>query len=57
MPTIQSASERDRAAGLQRGEARRRARRFSNAALIAAFVIDDSHRRWTGFFDPAFSYR
>src|SRR5215218_8544465 len=56
MPTIQSASERDRAAASS--EAKSSAgRRFSKACVIADFVMDDSQWRLTGFFEPAFSYR
>ena len=56
MPTIQSASERERAASSSvwyssdgRSEA--------NASLIAALVIEFSHSRCTGSLLPAFSYR
>ena len=54
MPTIQSASERERAASSSRSKSAR-GRRSPSAALIAACVIDDSHSRSTGFFAPAFS--
>ena len=56
MPTIQSASERDRAAASSEassGPGRNR----PNASLIASIVIEFSHSRWTGFVDAAFSYR
>ena len=55
MPTIQSASERERAASSRRPNSSP-GRRSWNACLIAALVIEDSHRRWTGFFAFAFSY-
>ena len=53
MPTIQSASERERAAcsSLASSSAGRSA---ANACLIAPAVMDDSQRRMTGFFAPAF---
>ena len=54
MPTIQSASERERAAASSDAKSSA-GRRFSNADVIADFVIDESQRRCTGFFDPAFS--
>ena len=56
MPTIQSASERERAASSSDASSAP-GRRAPNASLIAAFVIEFSHSRWTGFFEPAFSYR
>ena len=56
MPTIQSASERERAACSS--FANSAAGRSSwKASFIAAFVIEFSHSRWTGFFAFAFSYR
>ena len=55
MPTIQSASERERAASSRRPNSSA-GRRSWNACLIAALVIEDSHSRWTGFLAPAFSY-
>ena len=54
MPTIQSDSERERAAASSRANSAA-GRSSVNARPIAAFVIDDSHRRWTGFLEPAFS--
>ena len=54
MPTIQSASLRDRAAS-SRERSSSPGRRREKASSIAAFVIDDSHSRCTGFFAPAFS--
>ena len=54
MPTIQSASERDRAACSSRSNSEA-GRSAANASLIALDVIDDSHSRCTGFFAPAFS--
>ena len=54
MPTIQSASERDRAASSSR-ENSSAGRRPANACLIAAEVIEDSHRRRTGLDAFAFS--
>ncbi len=56
MPTIQSASERERAASSS-GAYCAAGRRSPNAVLIAAFVIEFSHSRWTDFLEPAFSYR
>ena len=55
MPTIQSASERDRAACSSSANSEA-GRKDENADLIAAEVIDDSHSRCTGFLAPAFSY-
>ena len=55
MPTIQSASERDRAACSSSAELRRRAQRSRTRRLIACGVIEDSHSRSTGFFAFAFS--
>ena len=54
MPTIQSASDRDRAACSSRSNSDAGLSE-PNASLIAFDVIEDSHRRWTGFFAPAFS--
>ena len=56
MPTIQSASERERAAASSVASSSL-GRRSSNALRIAAFVIEFSHSRWTGLREPAFSYR
>ena len=47
MPTIQSASERDRAAASS-GSISSPSRRRSNASWIALRVIEDSHSRLTG---------
>ena len=55
MPTIQSASERDRAASSSRSNSEAGCS-VANACLIAAAVIDDSHSRCTGLRDFAFSY-
>ena len=49
MPTTQSASERDRAAASS-DSISSPGRRRVNASSIACLVIDESHRRWTGFF-------
>jgi hypothetical protein len=54
MPTIQSASERDRAACSRRANSCA-GRSAVNASLIAFDVIEDSQSRCTGFFAPAFS--
>ncbi len=54
MPTIQSASARERAEDSSESSSSP-GRRRSNASLIAFWVIDCSHRRWTGFLPPAFS--
>jgi hypothetical protein len=54
IPTIQSASERERAASSSVWNSSR-GRSAPKAFLIAAAVIDESHRRCTGFFAPAFS--
>ncbi len=54
MPTIQSASERERAA-CSSSASSAAGRSVANASRIAAFVIDDSQRRRTGSFEPAFS--
>ena len=54
MPTIQSASERDRAACSKSANSCA-GRNAENACLIAADVIEESQSRWTGFFAPAFS--
>ena len=56
MPTIQSASERERAAASSEASSSP-GRSRPNASLIASVVIEFSHSRWTGFFEPAFSYR
>ena len=56
MPTIQSASERERAASSSAASSSR-GRSAANASLIAALVIEFSHSRCTGLRDPAFSYR
>src|SRR4051794_29291492 len=55
MPTIQSASERERAACSSLASSSP-GRSEANASLIAFAVIEDSHSRTTGFFAPAFSY-
>ena len=54
MPTIQSASERDRAAASSVASSSD-GRRRPNASRIACLVIEDSHSLRTGFFAPAFS--
>ena len=54
MPTIQSASERDRAASSSRANWSR-GRRSPSALLIAAVVIDESQSRSTGLRAFAFS--
>ncbi len=56
MPTIQSASERDRAASSSDASSSP-GRRLLNACWIACLVIEFSHSRWTGLRDPDFSYR
>ena len=56
MPTIQSASERERAAASSVARSAP-GRRSPNALRIASLVIEFSHSRITGFFEPAFSYR
>ena len=56
IPTIQSASERERAAASSDASSVA-SRRPPKASLIAAGVIEFSHNRCTGFFDPVFSYR
>ena len=56
MPTIQSASERERAAASSVASSFA-SRRPPKACLIAAGVIEFSHSRWTGFLEAAFSYR
>ncbi len=48
IPTSQSASERERAASSSEWSSSA-GRRCSNASLMAVFVMDDSHSRWTGF--------
>ena len=55
IPTIQSASERERAACSSLAiSAPGRSR--PNACSIACRVIDCSHSRWTGLREPDFSY-
>ena len=54
MPTIQSPSERERAASSSFWNSCR-GRSEPNAFLIAAAVIEDSHSRWTVLRAPAFS--
>src|SRR3954454_6554284 len=54
MPTIQSASERERAACSSSSNSDA-GRSDENADLIAAAVIEESHSRRTGFLAPAFS--
>ena len=54
IPTIQSASERDRAACSSRASSSA-GRSVENASRIAVAVIEESHRRRTGSCDPAFS--
>ena len=56
MPTIQSASERERAACSRRANSSA-GRSEANASFIAALVIEFSHSRCTGFLPFAFSYR
>ena len=56
MPTIQSASERERAASSSLANSSL-GRSDSSAAFIAWLVIELSHRRLTGFLALAFSYR
>ena len=56
MPTIQSASERDRAASSS-GAKSAPGRSSLKAAWMALLVIEFSHRRWTGLREPDFSYR
>ena len=56
IPTIQSASERDRAASSRRWNSSA-GRRCSSPSLSAVSVIDESQSRSTGFFEPDFSYR
>ena len=56
MPTIQSASERERAAASSAASSSP-GRSSANAASIAGLVIEFSHSRWTGLCEPAFSYR
>ena len=55
MPTIQSASERERAASSSVWNSSP-GRSDANADLIAPVVIDESQSRCTGFLAPAFSY-
>ena len=54
MPTIQSASERERAAASSVASSSE-GRSAPNASLIAAVVIEFSHSRSTGLLDPDFS--
>ncbi len=54
MPTIQSASERERAASSSEASSSA-GRSRSNASRIACLVIDDSHSRCTDFLAFAFS--
>ena len=54
MPTIQSASERERAASSRLWNSSA-GRRPAKASFIAALVIEDSHSRCTGFLALAFS--
>ena len=56
MPTIQSASERERAAASSL-DISSPSRRWPSASRIAWFVIEDSHRRLTGLLAFAFSNR
>ena len=56
MPTIQSASLRERAAASSDASSAP-SRSDPNASSIARLVIEFSHSRLTGFFEPAFSYR
>ena len=56
MPTSQSASERERAASSSR-RISSPLRRCSKASTMAAFVIELSQRRLTGFFTPDVSKR
>ena len=56
IPTIQSASERERAASSSVATSEG-SRRWAKASRIAFVVIDESQSRRTGFFAPAFSYR
>ena len=54
MPTIQSASERERAA-CSSWASSAAGRSVAKASRIAAAVIEDSQSRRTGSFEPAFS--
>ena len=56
MPTIQSASERERAASSRRSNSCA-GRSAASALFMAAVVIEFSHSRFTGFLPFAFSYR
>ncbi len=47
MPTIQSASERERAASSSWANSSP-SRRFASASRIASFVMEESHSRLTG---------
>ncbi len=55
MPTIQSASERERAACSSDCSCSP-GRRRSKPSRIACFVIDEIHRRCTGFGSPSFFF-
>ncbi len=55
MPTIQSASERDRAACSSDWSCSP-GRNFSKPSRIACFVIDEIHRRCTCFGGPSFFF-
>ncbi len=54
IPTIQSASLRERAAA-SRLASSPAGRRRPNASRMAPAVIEESHSRCTGFFEPASS--
>ena len=56
MPTIQSASERERAASSSRANSSP-GRRPVKASFMAVLVIEFSHSRCTGLEAFAFSYR
>ena len=56
MPTIQSASERERAASSSVASSSP-GRSSENASWIARLVIEFNHSRWTGLREPDFSYR
>ena len=56
IPTIQSASDRERAASSSL-ESSSPSRRLLKPSRIASLVIEFSHSRWTGFLAPAFSNR
>ncbi|KAG1060960.1 hypothetical protein G6F40_018040 [Rhizopus arrhizus] len=53
IPTSQSASARERAAASS-GFNWASSRRLAKASRMAACVMDCSHRRWIGFFTPAY---